>query len=479
MPSFSRLQTTGLILGPVIFLSIIISPSPASMEVNAWRTAAVALLMAAFWITEAIPISATALFPVILFPLLGITSIKNATEPYAHYLVFLFLGGFLIAQSIQKWGLHKRIALTIIRVIGFNAKSIIAGFMISCAFLSMWISNTATALMMLPIGISIITLLKNSETHYTEKEKTFALVLMLGIAYSCSIGGVGTLIGTPPNALMAAYLRDNFDIEITFVNWMKIGLPFILVGLPAVFILLTKFIYPVTIDFKGAESIIRTERESIGKLSYQEKMTSIVFGVVALLWIFQPLFGEVIKGLNDTTIAISGAIALFFIPSRDPKSKTLLDWNDAEKISWGILILFGGGLSLANGIQSSGLAVWLGNLFSESVGIPSIVIILLLVTLIIFLTELTSNLATTAAFIPVVSTIAMEMHGDPLTFVIPTTIAASCAFMLPVATPPNAIIFSTGEIKIPQMAKAGIFLNLTFVVIIIVLSSLLSRFLIY
>lgn len=472
--TFSKTQKVGLVLGPVLFVTILVTSPPESMQLTAWHASAVGILMGILWITEALPISGTALLPIILFPLLGVMDIKEAVKPYAHYLVFLFLGGFLIAQAIQKWNLHKRIAIGIISIIGFNAKKIIIGFMIACAFLSMWISNTATALMMLPIGLSIVSVIGKSVDE--EKVKYFTLVLLLSIAYACSIGGVGTLIGTPPNALMAAYMKDNFDLEIQFVEWMFIGVPFIILGLPTVFFVLTKIVYPIDINFSGTEEIILNEKDKLGRITYQEKITASIFAFVALLWMLQPLLRDYIVGMNDTTVAIIGAVVLFLIPSKDPKSKTILTWDDAEKISWGILILFGGGLSLANGIQSSGLAEWLGSLFKDMRGISPYLIVLLIIGLIIFLTELTSNLATTAAFIPVVASVAFQMDIDPIVFVLPATIAASCAFMLPVATPPNAIIFSSGKIKIPEMAKAGIFLNISFICLVFIFSLIVSHF---
>lgn len=444
------------------------------MSVNAWHTSSVGIVMAIFWITEALPLSVTALIPLLLFPLLDIASIKNTAAPYAHPLIFLFLGGFIIAQAMQKWNLHKRIALKIISILGTNSYGIIAGFMISSAFLSMWISNTATALMMMPIAISLVQLFQKNDTSIAEKDQNnFSVVLLLAIAYSCSIGGVGTLIGTPPNALMAAFLEDNYSIKIGFAQWMMIGIPFVIIALPIAFFVLTKIIFPVKIKFSSSDEFILKEIETLGPISNEEKKVGFVFALVASLWIFRPLLINIISGISDSSIAIFGSVLLFVIPSKNAKQKSILEWRDVEKISWGILILFGGGLSLASGIQSSGLAEWIGNLFSDLSNMPSVLIIFAITAIIIFLTELTSNLATTAAFLPIAASIAVSFNVSPILFVVPSAIAASCAFMLPVATPPNAIVFSSGQITIKQMARAGIILNIIFIFIVLLISNAL------
>lgn len=463
-----------LILFLILFFitSLNINP-PEGLNTTAWRTLIVAFVMAVLWITEIIPLPATALLPLILFPLLNIASIKSAAAPFAHPLIFLFLGGFIIAQAMQKWNLHKRIALNIISVIGTKPNSIIAGFMVASAFLSMWISNTATALMMMPIALSLVQLFKNDKVEIKDRSN-FSLVLLLSIAYSCSIGGVGTLIGTPPNALMAAYLQDNHAITIGLVEWMLIGIPFVLISLPIAFVILTKIIFPVELKLNESSKFINNEKEKLGKISSEEKNVAIVFAIVALLWVSRPLLTGFVSNLTDTGIAIAGAVILFFIPSKN-SDKRIMNWRDTEKIAWGILILFGGGLSLASGIQNSGLAEWIGKLFSGLNNAPTILIVLLITATIIFLTELTSNLATTAAFLPIAAAIAVQFNVDVLTFVVPAAIAASCAFMLPVATPPNAIIFSSGEISIKQMARAGLILNLVFIVIVVLISMFWGR----
>lgn len=433
-------------------------------------------MMAVFWITEALPISATALLPIVFFPLLEISPIKDVTVSYAHPLIFLFLGGFILAQSLQKWNLHKRIALNIIRLIGINPNGIILGFMISAAFLSMWISNTATALMMLPIALSANQVITETGEIEAKQSRNFSIVLMLAIAYSCSLGGVATLIGTPPNALMVAYLKENFNVNIGFAQWMLLGVPFTFVAIPVAYILLTKFIYPVRFRLNNEVNIISVELKKLGTITLQEKIVAAVFSTVALLWILRPLLEDYITGISDSGIAILGGVVLFIIPAGDKSRSFILGWEDVEKISWGILILFGGGLALASAIQKSGLAEIIGNSLLADSTIPGIVIITLITVTIIFLTELTSNLATTAAFLPITASLAANMNIHPIEYAIPTALAASCAFMLPVATPPNAIVFTSGSLKISDMSKAGIFLNITFVVLIVLFVKILAPF---
>lgn len=475
MDNYTSFNRFGLLAGIIIFIIFYITGSPEDIPETAWSTSAIALMMAVFWITEALPISATALLPVIFLPLLGVSNVKTVTASYAHPLVFLFLGGFILAQSLQKWNLHKRIALNIIKFIGFNPQGIILGFMISAAFLSMWISNTATALMMLPIALSASQVIENTSGAEEKDINNFSIVLMLSIAYACSLGGVATLIGTPPNALMAAYMQENYNVNIGFAQWMLVGVPFSIIAIPIAYLLLTKLIYPVKLKLISQVDIISQELMKLGPASKQEKKVSIVFFLVALSWMIRPLLQDFIPGISDAGIAILGSVVLFIIPSGSKREKFLLGWGDVEKISWGILILFGGGLALASAIQESGLAKIIGDMLVSYSGIPDIIILAIITTTIIFLTELTSNLATTAAFLPITASIAQGMGLHPLEFAIPTALAASCAFMLPVATPPNAIVFSSGRLKISEMSKAGIILNITFMIIIIFLVKTLGK----
>ncbi len=457
----------GLFFGPLVLILMLLN-NPSSMNDIAWKTSAVALLLAIFWITEALPIYMTALLPIIFFPILEINAIKETTTPYAHPLIFLFLGGFILAEGIQKWGLHRRIALSIIKFIGFKPNNIIAGFMIGSAFLSMWISNTATTLMMLPIGLFVISVYKEMGSGNKKDVNNFTIALLLAIAYSSSIGGVGTLIGTPPNVLLAAFMNDTYSIDISFAEWMLIGVPFVIVSLPIVFFLLTRFIFPVNKIKSLDEIVFRNEISNLGKITIEEKRILYVFILTAFLWMIRMPVSKYLSGISDSGIAIFGAFLLFLIRAGD--RKPLINWTDVQKIAWGILILFGGGLSLANGIKTSGLADWIALSILQSGEFSVIFLVFLLTSAIVFLTELTSNIATTAAFLPVIGAVAVGMNSNPLELVIPVTIAASCAFMLPVATAPNAIIFSSGELKIKDMSRAGILLNFVFIFIVIFIS---------
>ncbi len=459
------MKKTGLFLGPTLFLLFLIFPAPHNLSSEAWYTAAIGCLMAVWWITEAIPIAATALIPLVLFPITGIAAIKPAAAPYANPLIFLFMGGFVVALGIQRWHLHKRMALEIIRSIGMKPRSIIAGFMIATAFLSMWVSNTATAMMMLPIALSIVEVAKSSNND--KDLGNFSVVLLLSIAYSASIGGLGTLIGTPPNALMAAFLNETYGFQMDFVKWMIVGVPLVIIGVFLSYLLLVYVIYPIRINsFSGGKNFIKSELAKMGKMSANEIKVAVVFALVALLWIIRPLLQNMVPGISDTGIAILGALLMFLVPADWNNGEFLLDWKDMQLLPWGVLLLFGGGLSLASAISSTGLSVWIGTQLSQ-IQYPHIIIIVFIITAcIILLTELTSNTATTAAFLPIMASVAVSIGQDPLLFVVPTAIAASCAFMLPVATPPNAIIYGSGTITIPKMARAGIFLNILFVMLI-------------
>lgn len=446
------------------------------LSAEGWSVAGVGLLMAIWWMTEAVPIPATSLVPLVLFPLLGIGDIRSTAAPYANPLIYLFLGGFLIAEAVQLSGLHKRLALLILGKTGNSPKMIVAGFMVATAFLSMWVSNTATTLMMLPIGVSVVHLASTSVKASKESIHRFGTLLMLSIAYSASVGGVGTLIGTPPNALMAGFLEDTYGIVIGFAEWLWVGIPLVVVGLPLVYVILVYGVYrPGFNTIPGGRRMFERKYAELGRFSTREFRVSLVFFGVALLWVTRPLLSGIVPGLSDPGIAMAGAVILFVIPAGSLKDDRLLEWSHASKIPWGVLILFGGGLSLAGAIDSSGLASWIGEGLSQLSVLPIPVLILIVTTTVIFLTELTSNTATAAAFLPVVGTVAVVLTGEPLVFVIPATIAASCAFMLPVATPPNAVVYGSGFITLPEMARAGIYLNLVFILIITVFSLLLPE----
>lgn len=468
-----RLQLLGLAAAPILFTVMVLAPPPDGLSPAGWRTAAVAVLMAVWWMTEAIPISATALVPLVLFPILGIEPIAGTAAPYAQPMIFLFMGGFMIALAMQRWNLHRRIALNIIRAIGTRPGSIIAGFMVSSAFLSMWVSNTAATMMLLPIGLSVIELARRSgaDGFNRQQSQNFALCLMLGIAYASSIGGVGTLIGTPTNALMAGFMSDTYGLQIDFVQWMLVGVPFVAIGLPVAHVALTRIAFPVRVrSLPGGREYLDAELSQLGPISKPEVLVAGVFSLVATLWVVQPLLSRWIPGVSDAGIAIFGAVLLFLTPVHPRRGIFLMNWQYAERLPWGVLILFGGGLTLAGAIQRTGLAEWIGGFLSGVAGWPVLLVIALAVTLIIFLTELTSNSATAASFLPIMVALAVGIGQSPILLAAAVTIAASCAFMLPVATPPNAIVYGSGIMTIPQMARAGIVLNLLFVPLISVLT---------
>jgi sodium-dependent dicarboxylate transporter 2/3/5 len=448
---------------------------------------AIAVLIAILWVTEALPIAVTALLPIVLFPLLtaGEITVKSAAEPYAHELIFLFMGGFMISLAMQKWGLHRRIALHTILIIGTSPTLLVGGLMISCAFLSMWVSNTATVVMMLPIAMSVVELVRRELREANDPNLpsngepfNFAICLMLGIAYAASIGGVGTLIGTPPNALMAAFLKENYQIEISFVKWMAFSIPLVVVFLPIAWLLLTKVVFPVRIRrIPGGRELILKELKSQGPLSRGELMVLIVFIITAVMWMTRPLLARLqlpggvrpLAGLSDPGIAIGSAIVLFCLPVDFKRGLFVLTWQQARKLPWGVLILFGGGLSLAAAIKTSGVAEFIGRGVSGFQNLSLPVMILLVSTTSVSISQLTSNISCTATLLPIFAAVADGFSFDPLLLVIPTTIAASLAFMLPVSTPPNAIVFASGEVTIPQMCKAGLWLNILGIALVLLL----------
>jgi len=425
--------------------------------------------MGIWWATEAVPIAITALIPLVFFPLLGVSSIESTAAPYANKNVFLFLGGFFLSIAIQKCNLHKRIALTVLKYTGTGGRSIIGGFMLSSCLLSMWIMNTSTTIMLLPIGLAIITVVKESMHDLSETDKiNFQVALLLGIAYAANIGGIATLIGTAPNMALNGFMEEQYGVSISFLDWMKVGLPVSLILLPLTWFTLTRISFPVNFETSAeTQEAIQTMRESIGKIKTPEKRVFIIFLITALLWVFRSPINNIpgMEGLTDPGIAMLCGLTLFLTPSGGDQEHNLLQWKDAEKgVPWGILLLFGGGLTLAAAAQNTGLAAWIGN--PMPVGLSIVFLVVIFTTLIIFLTELTSNLATTATFLPIVAVIATQFGFNPLLLTASIAIAASCAFMLPVATPPNAIVFGSELIKVPQMMRAGIAINIIAIVIV-------------
>ena len=473
----NKTKFIGLIIGIIFLIATCLLPSPESLNNKAWLTLGVAILMATWWLTEAIPLPATGLLPLVLFPLLGISSIKETAQAFSHPIIFLFMGGFIIGLAMQHTGLHKRIAYYIISKFKSSPKSLVFGFMCATAFLSMWISNSATAIMMLPIALSIITVFKEDKNDI--KDNNFDKALVLSIAFSATIGGIATIIGTPPNTVMAAMLSEIYNYEINFVDWLKIGLPTSIILLPITWIILTFLCFPLNSKASIKDKVIKDKIKELGKISQDEIMVGIVFIITASLWISRKWLSTALDGvipagaLNDSTIAIMAAIFLFIIPSNRPKRKRLIDWQVAQNIPWGALILIGGGLSLATVINSSGLATWIGSLSSNLSNISIVFIVLICIASIIVLTELTSNTATASTFIPIMGATALGLGQDPLLLIIPATLAASCAFMMPVATPPNTIAYASGHLKISDMIKAGIWLNIISIIIIGVIIALI------
>jgi sodium-dependent dicarboxylate transporter 2/3/5 len=458
----------GLVLGPLLFFIIISFFKPEGLSEEANAILASSAWIAVWWITEAIPISVTALLPIVLFPLTNGLSLSETTASYGHKYIFLFIGGFILSIAIEKWNLHKRIALSIIKVVGTNVVQIILGFMIATAFLSMWISNTATAVMILPVGMAIVMQLNDSPLTKEDDNLIFGKALMLAIAYSASIGGMATLIGTPPNLVLAGVVQETYNTEITFSQWFMFGLPLSIILLIISWIYLTKFAFKFKQKrFPGGKEEINKQLKALGKVSFEEKLVILVFILTAFAWISRSFLLKIfIPQIDDTIIAIFFAIVLFLLPS-SKKGTPLIRWSDAVKLPWGILLLFGGGMALALGFKETELAKWIGLQFSAFQGVDLLLLLFILIAAVNFLTEITSNLATTAMLLPVLVAIAEEAIGvHPYFLLIGTTVAASCAFMLPVATPPNAVVFGSGYLKIDDMVKKGIWMNIISIVIL-------------
>lgn len=459
----------GLAAGIVLAL-LVYAALPEALSHPGKVTAAVAVLMGTWWMTEALPIPATALVPLVAFPLFSDASIKDVGAAYGNDIIFLFMGGFMLALAMQRWNLHRRIALLTLNVMGNKPGAMIAGFMIATGFISMWVSNTATAVMMLPIGMSVLLLVSQTVPNMGDKSVTeggesivksnFSTALMLGIAYAASIGSLGTIIGTPPNTLLAGYMAENFDINIGFGQWMLVGVPLSIVFMIITWFLLVKVLYkPEIKEIPGGKQLIKDELELLGKTSKGEIRVLIIFVLAALAWILVPLVFDPVP-ISDAGIAMVVALALFITPGGSARGVRLLDWQSAVELPWGVLLLFGGGLALSAQFGSSGLTEWIGDVASGLGGLPVVLVVAILATGIVFLTELTSNTATAATFLPVAGGIALGIGVDPLLLTIPVALTATCAFMLPVATPPNAVAYGSGYITVAQMVKGGLWLNI-------------------
>ena len=477
----SRPMSLGLILGPLIALSMYWL-LPTSIPPTARTTASVGVLMAVFWVTEAIPVAATALIPLALFPTLGVSEISSVCAPFAKPVVFLFLGGFMLAMAVERCGLHRRLALAILRLVGGSPRGLLAGFMGATAFLSMWISNTATTVMMVPIATSLITMFPQEQRESKDIAR-FERFLLLAIAYSASIGGIGTLVGTPPNALLIGFLQEQ-GIEIGFGRWMLFAIPLVLLFLAILWVFFGTRLQSSVRTLSISNELIDERYRELGPITRAEKTVFAVFVMTALLWILrEPLaywywlvrLCPAVARLNDATIAIASAITLFLFPVNKAGEKAL-DWESAQRLPWGVLILFGGGLSLAASMNATGLNSALADQLRGFTALSPFVLTLVVTGIVIFMTELTSNLATIAGLLPVLFGLGTQLPSGPLPVVIAATVAASCAFMLPVATAPNAVVFSTERVSTASMMKNGLLLNLTGIVLITVMMQLFGQF---
>lgn len=451
----------GLLLGPILFFIVVNLPFFLISE-KGDAVIAVALWMVIWWITETVNIAVTALLPLILFPLLKVMEIDAVGANYGSPIIFLFFGGFILALALEKVNLHKRIALNIVKFTGTTPNKVVLGFMIATGFMSMWISNTAATVVMLPIAISVIKLLIDDKDGFTKGDKNFALSIMLGIAFAANAGGIATVIGTPPNSVLIGLLENQYNIQISFLTWMSFGLPFSIIMIVAVYFVLVKLMFPSKgILFSASANLITDEVEKLGKISKEEKRVLLIFGITVFLWVTRTIINSIFPNLklSDTIISLIGAVSLFAIPMNFHKRNFILKWKDTEKLAWGILLLFGGGLALANAMDSTGLVA----LITDSIAAGNLnvlVTVSLLIILMLFMTELMSNVALISVLAPVVAGIAIGLNIPILNLLIPVTMASSCAFMLPMATPPNAIVFASGYVKVNQMVKAGILLNL-------------------
>jgi solute carrier family 13 (sodium-dependent dicarboxylate transporter), member 2/3/5 len=482
-------RVAGPLLAVLVYLAI---PSgEGGLGAPGRATAAVGILMAVWWISEALPLPVTSLLPIALFPLFGVVDVSGATAPYADDIIFLFMGGFMLALAMQRWNLHRRIALVTVMAVGTRPVRVVGGFMLATAFLSMWVSNTATTVMMLPIGMSVLQLVYDRATVpggaqdselLGDDAPNFAVCLMLAIAYAASIGSLATLIGTPPNLFMAGFVERTYGITIGFGRWMLVGLPLSMVFLVITWVVLTRLVYPIRLtEIPGGRDLFREQLHEMGPAGRGEKMVLTIFACTAGAWVLREpvtdaLAGLVpaLAGLSDAGIAIIAAIVLFSVPVDARRGVFVLDWSTARRLPWGVLLLFGGGLSLASAVAASGLDAYLGLQLRGLGALPTVLLIAGVVTVIVLLTELTSNTATAATFLPILGGVAVGLGIAPLMLVVPAALAASCAFMMPVATPPNAIVFGSGYITMPQMVRAGVWLNLVGIVLVTAMVTLVG-----
>ena len=470
--SYSTAQIVGLILGPLLFVLTLLFFSPEGLAPEARAVLAVTLWIATWWITEAIPIPVTSLLPIFLLPVTGALDSNTVTSSYGNDIIYLFLGGFFIATAMEKWNLHKRMALAIIALIGTGTQRILLGFMVATAFLSMWVSNTAAVMMMIPMGLAITAQVASALKGRPEEKELpkFEKALVFGIGYAGTIGGLGTLIGTPPNIILAAQVKELFDVEISFAGWMLIAVPIVVILTITTWLYLGRFAFKMSIKgLPGGKEVIQQERKALGKMIFEEKVVGGVFVFAAFMWITREfLWLGIMPDLKDGMIAVLATGILFAMPTSKKHGSRILEWKDSKEIPWGILLLFGGGLAIAAGFRQTGLSEWIGTQLTVLDGFHMIIIITLSTLLVLALTEITSNTATATMILPVLAALALALNIHPFALMVPAAMAANCAFMLPVGTPPNAIIFGTGKIKIVEMVRVGFFINL-FALFLIVL----------
>ncbi|MED4475857.1 MULTISPECIES: SLC13 family permease [Bacillaceae] len=473
-PAYKPAQKVGLILGPLLFLLTLLFFHPEGLSPEARSVLAVTLWVATWWITEPIPIPVSSLIPIILLPMTGALDGNTVVSSYGNDIIFLFLGGFFIATAMEKWNLHKRMALSIISIIGTSPQRIVLGFMVSTAFLSMWVSNTAATMMLIPMGLAIVQQASSSleKGKYASDIPKFEKSVIFGIGYAATIGGLGTLIGTPPLSILAGTVGQMFDTEISFAGWMAVGVPLVILLIPLLWLYLTKVVYKINFrELPGGKEQIYKERKSLGKISYEEKAVAFVFAFAAFMWITRTFIWEnivEIPGISDGIIAMMATVLLFLIPAKREEGSKIMEWKDSKDIPWGILILFGGGLAIAAGFTSTGLSEWIGHQLAGLEGMNILLVIFISTLVILLLTEITSNTATATMIIPVVASLGLALNIHPYALMVPCAMAANCSFMLPVGTPPNAIMYGTGKLKITEMVKNGFWLN-NFTLVLIVL----------
>lgn len=464
----------GLMAGPLVFAVMLLMPAPAGLSTPGWRVAAAGVLMGIWWMTEALPLAATSLLPILLFPLLGAGTTAQAAAPYADPTVFLFMGGFMLALAMQRWGLHRRIALTIMRGMSDRPAGLVLGTMAATAFISMWVNNTATVLMMLPIGLSVIEVVERCDCD----EPDFAPALLLGIVYAAAVGGLGTLIGTPPNTLLAGFLDKTYGIRVSFLGWMMVGVPLVVLLLPLAWLVVTRGVLRLGgARITGSAEFLRAERAALGPATRPEWIVAGVFVLADVLWIARPALQGVLPGLSDAGIAIGAAVLLFALPAGAGRGR-VLTWETAGRLPWDVLLLFGGGLSLADALGRTGLAAWIGGGLAGAGEWPPVAVAIAVAVVLVVLSEVASNTAAAVTFLPVIASLAVSQGESPLGLAVIATLAASGGFILPVASPPNAIAYGTGRVSMRQMVRGGIVMDLLFAVLLPIIALALLRFLV-